>query len=741
MKYNKTVLTIAILLVIAFIFVGCGVIPTPTQPKGTISGQVLIPPDASSLSRDITGWVPAASATVTVVDANGVTHTVTTDENGYYTFENVAVNPNTVVTASVMVNGKTVVLKSVIPQSVAEDEDYDAGTMTPESTTLALVVEKLIAEGVDPDDIDLAEVQASDSFTALVEQVTTVIEEEGNVTEDPDVTDGAGNTADEIINPPTPPSEPSGPSTVSVTGVTLDKETLTLTAGETTTLTATIAPENATNKNITWESSDEAIVTVADGVVTAVSNGIAIITTTSAADNSKTATCIVKVIDGWSEATNTSWYNEADVLFTINTADELSGLAKLVNEGNTFSGKTIVLGTDIDLLNIEWTPIGNSSDNVFSGMFEGNNKTISNMVFYFDDTDNYYGLFGRVSGAMIQNINFVSAEVSGGAGLAVLCGYAGSSTIIDSITVDATSVVSNTGHASGICSVSQSNSTIKNCINEATVSSDGEWKAAAGIVYWSTGLIDNCENWGIITSSQKNAPAGGIAGYAVGGTITNCFNFGSISAATEGATHGHAAGIAAYTEDEVLITDCANSGIIDSDDTNNDDAFKRSAGGIVGHINAGKTTVQRCSNTGAITGYNYAGGIIGLCGSAASCDVNSCYNNGPIISRYGKNALESPSYASGIVGYTNNNNWELQDVSYCLNAGSVNNYASNGDALQVAYDATNSYYYLGNTAYDTSDNVYQGSADDLAAVLNSDPLSTLGFWGVVGDIVQPLTLP
>lgn len=211
MKLNRKIFSIILLLLLVVFLAGClpGLTPTPT--KGVISGRVLIPP--SEVPKDITGWVPAANATVILVDTDGVTHTVTTDENGYYTFENVAVNPNTVITATVTVDGKTVVLKDVIPQSVAEDEDYDAGTMTPESTALALVVEKLIAEGVAPDDIDLAEIQASDSFANLVEQVTTVIEEQGNVTEDPDVIDGAGDTADEILNPPAPPSPPSGPST------------------------------------------------------------------------------------------------------------------------------------------------------------------------------------------------------------------------------------------------------------------------------------------------------------------------------------------------------------------------------------------------------------------------------------------------------------------------------------------------------------------------------------------------
>ena len=293
MESKKSILSIAIFLLIAFVIAGCGVIPT--QPKGAIEGRVLIPPAAGEMSKDVSGWVPAAGATVTVVDANGVTHTVTTDEDGYYSFENIAVNPNTVVTATVEVDGKTIVLKKVIPDAVAEDEDYDAGTMTPESTALALVVETLVDEGVEPEDIYLGEILGSDSFEDLVENVTTAIEEEKDVTEDPDVTGGAGDTADEILNPPAPPSPPSGPSTVSVTGVTLDKDTLTLTAGgETGTLVATVAPENATKKNVTWTSSNEAVATVVDGVVTPLAAGTATITVTTE-DGGFTVTCKVTV--------------------------------------------------------------------------------------------------------------------------------------------------------------------------------------------------------------------------------------------------------------------------------------------------------------------------------------------------------------------------------------------------------------------------------------------------------------
>ena len=101
------------------------------------------------------------------------------------------------------------------------------------------------------------------------------------------------------------------PSTdIAVTGVTLDKETLALTVGGTETLTATVAPENATNKTVTWTSSDETVATVANGVVTAVKAGEAIIT---AKAGEIEATCAVTVSEETSEEsqiTEIYYYND-----------------------------------------------------------------------------------------------------------------------------------------------------------------------------------------------------------------------------------------------------------------------------------------------------------------------------------------------------------------------------------------------------------------------------------------------
>lgn len=91
--------------------------------------------------------------------------------------------------------------------------------------------------------------------------------------------------------------------TVAVTGVTVDPKTTSIEAGKTTKLAATVVPDNATNKSVTYKSSDEKIATVAsDGTVTAVAVGTANITATTA-DGGFTASCAVTVTEPNASAT------------------------------------------------------------------------------------------------------------------------------------------------------------------------------------------------------------------------------------------------------------------------------------------------------------------------------------------------------------------------------------------------------------------------------------------------------
>ena len=116
---------------------------------------------------------------------------------------------------------------------------------------------------------------------------------------------------------------------ISVTGVTLNQTELTLLPGDTVTLIATVEPDNATNKTVTWTSSNPNVATVNEGgVVTAVANGNATITTTTQ-DGNQTTTCVINVdyrnewIEDWEYNIHCSYpiWIVAEEVFTWVTVD------------------------------------------------------------------------------------------------------------------------------------------------------------------------------------------------------------------------------------------------------------------------------------------------------------------------------------------------------------------------------------------------------------------------------------
>lgn len=134
-----------------------------------------------------------------------------------------------------------------------------------------------------------------------------------------------------------------------------------------------------------------------------------------------------------------------DGVITIETAAELAGVAKAVNEGTTYEGVTIELANDIDLQNREWTPIGygsysNGTDTVkgfvFRGTFDGNEYTIKNLkVTKFnkggeqEGTSAGVGLFGSVLNCVIRDVKVVNAQVEANHYVAVIAGFGANATI------------------------------------------------------------------------------------------------------------------------------------------------------------------------------------------------------------------------------------------------------------------------------------------------------------------------
>ena len=225
---------------------------------------------ADATNQNVT-WT-SSDAAVATVDANGkvtgvkageATITVTTEDGGKTATCKVTVKANAVAVTGVTLN------KASVELNVGASETLTA-TIAPADATNKNVTWS-------SSDAAVATVDANGKVTGVKagEATITVTTEDGGKTATCAVTVKA--------------------NTVAVTGVTLNKSTLTLNVGASETLTATVAPADATNKNVTWASSDAAIATVdANGKVTGVKAGTATITVTTE-DGGKTATCQVTV--------------------------------------------------------------------------------------------------------------------------------------------------------------------------------------------------------------------------------------------------------------------------------------------------------------------------------------------------------------------------------------------------------------------------------------------------------------
>ena len=180
----------------------------------------------------------------------------------------------------------------------------------------------------------------------------------------------------------------------------------------------------------------------------------------------------------------------------IGNVAQLIGFAQSVNAGDSYAGKTVVLTADIDLNNVEWTPIGNW-DNAFNGTFDGNGKVIKNL--YINDAEGEgVGFFGVIEKATIKNLT------------------------IENVNIYAYSMVA------GIVGAAYP-ATIENCHITGDVAIVSEWAYVAGIAgycYYNTQVSDCstiADETGLIKSVTRNA-VGGITAWLLEGNhnVTNC---------------------------------------------------------------------------------------------------------------------------------------------------------------------------------------------------------------------------
>ena len=275
-------------------------------------------------------------------------------------------------------------------------------------------------------------------------------------------------------------------------------------------------------------------------------------------------------VDAWDGTADTSWYvgHEADAKYHITTAEQLAGLAQLVNAdpGTTnFAGKTFYLDNDIDLSGHEWISIGtvlggDCPEYSFCGVFDGQGHVISNLYShesYIEGADESHNLlrnalFGSVYNGEVKNLGVADAEIwidpkdDSAAGKGILVDWMGKSKITNCWTsgsiYSGTKIEKNIG---GIVGVTMQGCTISGCYSTATLTgnftnSEGyytepnpaDWPcdSIGGIVgarFDGSLTVTDCWFDGKIVVNSIQAAVGGIVGCiatvnnSVGGSVGN----------------------------------------------------------------------------------------------------------------------------------------------------------------------------------------------------------------------------
>ena len=334
--------------------------------------------------------------------------------------------------------------------------------------------------------------------------------------------------------------------------------------------------------------------------------------------------CSVAVSASWDDDADTSWYGSGSS-YTLSSASQLAGLARLVNDGNEFLGVTVSLGSDISLAGKTWVPIGTFDGNTtaFNGTFDGAGHTISGLNL---SSGGMLGLFGAVnSRGRIQHVN-VSGTVSGTdnycAGLVAYC--------LGSVT---------------------------ECSFSGTVSGVNSCGCIAG---YCSGTVSGCSTSGNLSARKY---VGGLIGYQITGRITD-----SSSSATVSASSHYAGGLVGYSS-SCRFSDCSFSGSVSG---------LESIGGLGGHLSSG--TVTRCSFEGSASGTGKTGGLAGDTDSVTFTDCTSYGSvrgeqsvgglvggmlHGSILNSFSLCAVSSSSTGGGITGSLSGT------VDNCFFAGSI----------------------------------------------------------------------
>ncbi len=359
----------------------------------------------------------------------------------------------------------------------------------------------------------------------------------------------------------------------------------------------------------------------------------------------------------------TTWYSDDRTSFTLSSAEELAGLAQLVNRGKTFAGKTITLTHDLDLNDKAWTPIGAGRQTgasfvgvSFKGTFDGNGKTIKGLTILSSSFNNPRGLFGVVDGGTVRNLTLHTnttndnAELLGGA-VGMLTGGG----VVDRVTVNGSISAPRAGGVVGRIIV---DGTVKNCTNNAAVT--GKYAMVGGIVgsaeYTKTDkrmTITGCVNNGAVTggsniawsASDDSCAAGGIVGLSAA-DVSFCTNTAAVT--------GDGSGVGGIVGEQFKagsVRNCTNTA-----DITNTGSFRSGTGGILGLVRyyndlyTGSDIYSQCESV-QVTGNTNTGSVLSKDGYDAGGIVGKVYNAAAVTDNVNKAAtLKASYYAAGIVG-------------------------------------------------------------------------------------------
>ena len=230
---------------------------------------------------------------------------------------------------------------------------------------------------------------------------------------------------------------------------------------------------------------------------------------------------------------------ESNGSYTVTSADGLMNIAELVNGGK--SDINITLDTDIDLTGKNWTPIGTSFSNKYTGTFDGGGHTIKGLT--VTTNDQFVGLFGSIGYAgtvknvMMEDVQITSNRSSGFAG--GVAGY--SDGTIENCSVSGS--VSGTVYVGGVVGA-QWNGSITGCSSSATVKGTVYVGGVTGQTN-SSATLTACYATGnviIEIAPTKNISGGGLVGMNGGKGVRACYATGNVTSTGSSTGNVHIGG-------------------------------------------------------------------------------------------------------------------------------------------------------------------------------------------------------